>query len=147
QEVIVAFEEGDPDQPLIVGSVYNAEQIPPFELDTDKTQSGIKTRSSKSGNAENYNEICFEDKKGEELLYIRAEKDHIVAVEHDEYHWAGNDRITTVEGNEQVMIEKGNRDVSIDMGNETLTIKLGNQATKLDAGKSETEAMQSIELK
>src|SRR5437899_258619 len=49
QEVIIAFEEGDPDKPIIVGSVYNAEQMPPYALPADQTQSGIKTRSSLKG--------------------------------------------------------------------------------------------------
>ena len=75
QEVVVAFLEGDPDQPLIVGSVYNYDNMPPYTLPDNKTQSGIKTRSSPDGSDETFNEICFEDKKGEELLYIRAEKD------------------------------------------------------------------------
>ena len=46
QEVIVDFLEGDPDQPIITGRVYNAEQMPPYDLPANKTQTGIKTRSS-----------------------------------------------------------------------------------------------------
>ena len=61
QEVIVEFLEGDPDQPIITGRVYNAEQMPPYELPTNQTQSGIKTRSSKGGSPDNFNEIRFED--------------------------------------------------------------------------------------
>jgi type VI secretion system secreted protein VgrG len=165
QEVVVAFLEGDPDQPIIVGSVYNAEQMPPWKLPDNKTQSGIVTRSSLKGTAENYNEICFEDKKGEELLYVRAEKDHKLAVENDQTDWVGNNRWTEVdnketliidkgdreetlnEGNDKLTIKKGNREATIEMGNDTLTIKMGNQTTKLNLGMSQTEAMQSIELK
>src|SRR4029078_5761904 len=68
QEVIVDFLEGDPDQPIITGRIYNAEQMPPYELPANKTQSGIKTRSSTGGSPDNFNEIRFEDKKGEEQL-------------------------------------------------------------------------------
>ena len=100
QEVVVDFLEGDPDQPIIVGSVYNAEMMPPYQLPGDKTQSGIKTRSSMKGGTENFNEICFEDKKGQELLYIRAEKDMTVAVESDEAHWVGHDREKTIDHDE-----------------------------------------------
>ena len=84
QEVIVDFLEGDPDQPIITGRVYNAEQMPPYELPGNKTQSGIVSRSSLGGSPENFNELMFEDKKGSELVYLRAEKDYTNAVENDE---------------------------------------------------------------
>jgi len=156
QEVIVAFEEGDPDQPIIVGSVYNADMMPPYKLPDNKTQSGIKTRSTLKGSTDNFNELRFEDKKGSEDIYFHAEKDFHRVVENNDDLKVGNnqtieikkDRTETVkEGNEKVTIEKGNRNVQIDMGNEALLIKMGNQSTKLDLGKSDTEAMQSIELK
>jgi type VI secretion system secreted protein VgrG len=174
QEVIVAFQEGDPDQPIVVGSVYNADMMPPYKLPDNKTQSGLKTRSTLKGSTDNFNELRFEDKKGTEDIYFHAEKDFHRVVEHDDDLKVGNnqtievkkDRTETVkEGNELVtinkgnrtvvvdtgddthQIKKGNRDVKIDMGNDALTIKMGNQTTKLNLGKSETEAMQSIELK
>ena len=59
QEVLVDFLEGDPDQPIIVGSVYNAEMMPPYTLPGEKTQSGIKTRSTLGGDSETFNEFCF----------------------------------------------------------------------------------------
>ncbi|HEU4927167.1 MAG TPA: type VI secretion system tip protein VgrG, partial [Vicinamibacterales bacterium] len=64
QEVIVDFLEGDPDQPIITGRVYNAEQMPPYDLPANKTQSGMKSRSSSGGGAANFNEIRMEDKMG-----------------------------------------------------------------------------------
>jgi type VI secretion system secreted protein VgrG len=83
QEVIVSFLEGDPDRPLITGSVYNGTHKPPYALPANATQSGVKSRSSKEGNDKNFNEIRFEDKKGSEVLHIHAEKDHTVDVEND----------------------------------------------------------------
>ena len=62
--MIVDFLEGDPDQPIIVGSVYNADMMPPYDLPANKTRSGVKSRSSKGGAPPNFNEIMFEDKKG-----------------------------------------------------------------------------------
>ncbi|HEY8747135.1 MAG TPA: type VI secretion system Vgr family protein [Tepidisphaeraceae bacterium] len=174
QEVIVDFLEGDPDQPIITGRVYNAEQMPPYDLPANATQSGIKTRSSKGGAAANFNELRFEDKKGSEDIYFHAEKDFHrfvendddLQVEHDQTITIKNDRTETVkEGNETQTIEKGdrsitvkigndthtisqgNRNVTVEMGNDALTIKMGNQTTKLNLGSSQTEAMQSIELK
>src|SRR6185436_13370078 len=83
QEVVVGFLEGDPDFPVVIGRLYNSEQVPPYGLPGNQTQSGIKSRSSKGGGTDNFNEIRFEDKKGGEELYIHAEKDKRVMVEHD----------------------------------------------------------------
>src|SRR5262249_22770672 len=66
QEVIVEFLEGDPDRPIITGMVYNYDMMPPYKLPDNKTQSGIKTRSSLKGSPENFNELRFEDKMGQE---------------------------------------------------------------------------------
>jgi type VI secretion system secreted protein VgrG len=174
QEVIVDFEEGDPDRPIIIGSVYNADMMPPYDLPANKTQSGVKSRSSQNGTPANFNELRFEDKKGAEDIYFHAEKDFHRVVENDDDLKVGNNQTIQVannrtevvqKGHEKVTIEKGNRsvtlgmgndthqikmgnrDVKIDMGNDALTIKMGNQTTKLDLGKSQTEALQSIELK
>ncbi len=89
QEVIVAFMEGDPDQPIIVGSVYNYDNEPPYKLPDNKTQSGLKTRSTKEGDGENFNELRFEDKKGEEQIYLHAEKNLDVVVENNETRKVG----------------------------------------------------------
>ncbi len=128
QEVVVAFLEGDPDQPLVIGSVYNALQMPPYTLPANQTQSGIKTRSSKGGNPEAFNEICFEDKKGEELLYIRAEKDLTTAVENCESHWVGNDRLKTVDHDETTEIRHDRTETVLN--NESITI-MGDRTEKV----------------
>jgi type VI secretion system secreted protein VgrG len=96
QEVIVSFLEGDPDQPIITGRVYNGDSMPPYGLPGNATQSGIKSRSSKGGGEANFNEIRFEDKKGSEQLYIHAEKDQDTLVEHDETRQVGHDQTQKV---------------------------------------------------
>ncbi|MFT3735430.1 MAG: type VI secretion system tip protein TssI/VgrG [Rhodocyclaceae bacterium] len=119
-EVVVEFLEGNPDRPLITGSVYNAEQMPPYALPDNMTQSGIKTRSSTGGSTENFNEIRFEDKKGSEQLFIHAEKNQDIEVENDETHWVGHDRKKTVDNDENVEV-KNNRTEKVG-ADETITI-------------------------
>ena len=131
QEVIVDFLEGNPDRPIITGRVYNADQMPPYDLDANKTQSGIKSRSSKGGSAENFNEIRFEDKKGEEELYIHAEKNFTRIVENDDTLKVGFDKKDP--GDQKVDIYN-NRTVTIDQGNDDLTVKTGNRASKIKQG-------------
>jgi type VI secretion system secreted protein VgrG len=137
QEVIVDFLEGDPDRPVITGRVYNAEQTPPYELPANQTQSGIKTRSSKSGGTDNFNEIRFEDLKGSEVVYVHAEKDMETVVENDrskdvgndETNTIGNDRTTSV-GNNQTLTVAKNRTESIGE-NESLSVG-GNRTESID---------------
>src|SRR5690606_5583912 len=128
QEVIVDFLEGDPDRPIITGRVYNAEQVPPDELPADQTQSGIKSRSSKGGGTENFNEIRMEDKKGEELLYSHAEKDKEVVVENDRTESVGNDETISIGhdrkesvGNDETISIGKNRSESVG-GDESISV-------------------------
>jgi type VI secretion system secreted protein VgrG len=92
QEVIVEFLEGDPDRPIITGRVYNADQTPPYDLPSNKTQSGIKSHSTKGGGAPNFNELRFEDKKGDELVFLQGEKDLIIQIKNDASEEIGHDR-------------------------------------------------------
>ena len=136
QEVIVDFLEGDPDQPIITGRVYNAEQMPPYALPANMTQSGIKTRSSKGGTPDNFNEIRFEDKKGEEQLFLHAEKNQDIEVENDETHWVGHDRKKTIDNDETTHV-KHDRTETVD-NDETITIR-GNRGETVE--KDETIAI------
>ena len=102
QEVVVAFLEGDPDRPIITGSVYNAEQMPPFTLPDYRTKSAIKTHSYNKGHQNNFHGIAFEDTKGSEHLQIHSEKDMAITVEHDHRVHVPNNHITTVGGVFQV---------------------------------------------
>ena len=113
QEVVVSYLEGDPDRPLITGMVYNSETMPPYSLPDNKTQSGIKTRSSKGGGGANYNEIRFEDKMGSEELRFHAEKDQAIHVENDRNEYVGHDRNLVVDHDKS---EKVTRHKSIKIG-------------------------------
>lgn len=108
QEVVIQFLNGDADRPLIIGSVYNAANMPPWELPANKTQSGVLTRSTIGGKTANANALRFEDLKGAEEVWLHAEKDQRIEVEHDESHSVGHDRSKTV-GNDETVQVKHNR--------------------------------------
>ena len=96
-EVLVTFLEGDPDQPLVTGCLYHKEHVVPYDLPANKTRTVFKTLSSPGGGG--YNEIRIEDKKGEEQIYIHAERDWDENIEHDQKIRIGNERHDTVEAN------------------------------------------------
>ena len=170
QEVILAFENGDPDQPVIIGCVYNANCMPPYALPANKTQSGIKTRSSLGGAADDCNELRMEDKKGSEEVFFQAQKDFNRVVKNNDTLkvgsskaddgsqtteiWkdrtetikTGNDTLTVEQGNRAITIKTGDQNLTLEQGNRAITIKMGNDTTQISMGKSSTEAMQSIEL-
>ena len=124
-EVVVEFLEGDAAKPIVVGSVYNQDNLPPYALPADKTVSGIKTDSSK-GSA-GFNEIRFQDLKGHELLSIQAEKDRKVLVK--------NNNTETVHASETISIG-GSQTESIG-GNQTLTVGKDESIT-IGVNRSET---------
>ncbi len=105
-EVLVQFMDGNPDRPIITGMVPNADTMPPWSLPDNKTQSGVLTRSTPKGGYDNANALRFEDKKGEEQLWIHAEKDQLTEVEHDEDKWVGNDRRKTIDRDETTKVKR-----------------------------------------
>jgi type VI secretion system secreted protein VgrG len=115
QEVIVDFVEGDPDQPIITGRVYNAECMPPYELPAGAMVSGMKSNSTKGGGG--YNEISANDTKGKEQITI-----------HGQY-----DMNTTVQNNKTVTVKSGNRTLTVESGTNTETIK-GTASLTVQAG-------------
>ena len=129
QEVIVGFLEGDPDRPIIVGRVYNAESMPPYELPKHQAHSGLMSRSTPGGSPNNFNGIRMNDGSGAEMMEVQAEKDQDILVKHDKKETVGNnetisigvDRTETVGNNESVTIgvnrtEKVGADESITIG-------------------------------
>ncbi|GKT26696.1 type VI secretion system tip protein VgrG [Acidovorax sp. SUPP3334] len=136
-EVIVDFLNGDPDYPIITGCVYNADNMPPWALPGNATQSGIKTKSSKGGafgagmkdGAGDANAIRFEDKAGAEQLWLHAQKDQLVEVENDETHWVGRDRQKTIDRDETNVIHR-DRTETVDR-NEDITVH-NNRTERVD---------------
>jgi type VI secretion system secreted protein VgrG len=128
-EVVVTFLEGDPDRPLITGSVYNAENKPPYAYPANKTQSGLRTKSSKGGGADNFNEIFFEDKKGSEMFGIQAEKDHQILVKNNRMELVKAESHVEVAGDEfEKFGKKQHIEVKLDQSNKvggTYSLKVG----------------------
>ena len=127
-EVIVEFLNGDPDNPVVVGSVYNGTNMPKYALPDMSTRSGWVTRSSKGGAADNANELRFEDKTGSEQIFLNAEKDMDHRVENDLRQYIGGKDSLTVVGNQLEQIGqdqsiniKGNRVENVG-SNEDITI-------------------------
>ena len=99
-EVVIQFLNGDPDNPIIVGSVYNAVNMPKYALPDNSTRSGLVTRSSKNGSAQNANELRFEDKKGSEQIFLNAEKDMDHRTENDHRRFVGGQDSLIVTNNQ-----------------------------------------------
>ncbi|MFS2099347.1 type VI secretion system tip protein TssI/VgrG [Variovorax sp. Varisp85] len=113
QEVIVDFIGGEPDRPIITGRVYNSDQMPPWELPANATASGILTRSSAGGAANQANMLRFEDRSGAEQILLHAERNLDVEVEADETHTTGGTRTTLIKGHESATYQSGEtRDIT-----------------------------------
>lgn len=132
-EVIVAFENGDPDRPLVVGTAYHG--APPYALGANKTKSTIKTKASPNGTA--YNELTFEDKKDSEQVLLHAGKDLTVNVEHDETRTVKNDQTETID-HDQTLLVKNNRSHKVDVDE---TIEVGGNRSETITG-DETVAVE-----
>ncbi len=154
-EVIVHFLEGDPDRPLVVGSVYNGDNPPPYELPADKTKSTIKSESSVGGGG--FNELRFEDAKGSEEIFLHAEKDwntvvgndnsesighdQSISVKHDRHKTIDNDSTEEVKGNKSVTVRKNyteevTQNVSLTVNQNRTDHVVGNVDTTIDANET-----------
>lgn len=172
-EVIVDFLDGNPNYPIVVGSLYNANNMPPYDLPNNQTQSGIKSHSTPKGESHECNEIRFEDKKGNEEFYVHAQKDFQRIVENNDaltvtgkqdisikndrtliveegaeviHLRKGDQTITLDQGSQTIALSQGNRETKISMGNDSIHLQQGNHSIKLDIGQSNVEALQGISL-
>ena len=149
-EVVVDFLEGDPDQPIIVGSVYNASEMPPYKLPDEKTKTVIfKSNSSKGGGG--YNEFRVEDKKGKEQIFINAERNKDIRVKNDLYQTVGNeshyitqkDQLELVGGDRHQHV-KGDQNEKVDG---TISITAGQDIQEKVSQKYALDAGMEIHLK
>ncbi|MFD2264263.1 type VI secretion system Vgr family protein [Lacibacterium aquatile] len=142
-EVVVSFLDGDPDQPLITGCVYNGTNSVPYGLPGEKTKSTIKTRAANTDGK--FNEIRFEDKADAEEIYMFAQKDHNVTVENDETWTVKHDRTATITNDDTLTVDhdqtqtvKNNRTRTVTEGNETITISTGTREVTVEGGETHT---------
>ena len=139
QEVIVDFLEGDPDCPIITGRVYHATNMPPYNLPAEKTKSTIKSNSSPDGGG--FNELRFEDKKGNEEIFLHGQKDWTIQILNNKNQTIGNDETLDV-GHDRTKDVKNNQSESIGV-NKTIIVgknhteSIGENAS-IDIGKNET---------
>jgi len=142
-EVLVHFLEGDPDQPIVIGSVYNEANKPHINLPADKTISGIKTKSYPKDAG--HNMIVFEDKKGKEKILSHAQKDQIQVVRNNLLTIVGNDRAAIIQkGDDRIAVEKGDRLIVVKEGDHKLTVGKGDRTVNVDTGESSLIVNKSI---
>lgn len=147
-EVVVQFENGDPDFPVVTGCLYNARTMPPYSLPGEKTKSGFKSQSI---GGSGYNELIFEDKAGSEMIRIHGQKDLDVTILNNETHTIKNDSTRSIIGNRKDTISK-NLDLTVKQ-NQTTTVQQNRTITvtqedkKTVTGKVVVESTTSIELK
>ena len=147
-EAVVEFLEGDPDRPLVVGTVYNGDYKHPYKVPDNKTQSGVKSDSSIGHGG--YNEFMFEDKKNAEQIKMHAEKDHDVVVLNKETWQIGREftdggasRSTTlVMGDDELTIATGGQTITL-MRDRTITAA-GNQTTTTMGNQTMLAAMNIV---
>ncbi|MFW6206633.1 MAG: type VI secretion system Vgr family protein, partial [Gemmatimonadota bacterium] len=143
QEVVVDFLEGDPDRPLVVGSVYNANYPPPYDTSgAGSTKSGMKSRSSKGGGG--HNEISIDDASGEEQIVVHAQKDMSGTIKNDETWSVGHDRTISVDN---VLEETAQKEVRVESATSSVEIEAATEI-KLTVGQSSLTMSQdgTIEL-
>jgi type VI secretion system secreted protein VgrG len=127
-EVVVSFLEGDPDRPIVTGSVYHGTNVPPYQLPAEKTKSTLKSQSSLGGGG--FNEIRFEDRAGSEEIYLHGQKDWTIAIENDKNQTIGRNETLQVGANREksVTVDEtetigGNKTIAVSgQHNETITL-------------------------
>jgi type VI secretion system secreted protein VgrG len=131
-EVAVAFFDGDPDRPVIVGGLYNADMMPVFPISNEQTKSGMRSRSTTGGGSGTFSEFSIDDKAGSEQMFLHAEKNMLTEVENNGTVTIGNDQTITVNNNRTLTV-KAKETVEVDDA-QSVTVKNGRTTTITAAG-------------
>lgn len=141
QEVVIQFEEGNPDRPMCTGMLYNDINQPShFNYPDEATKLGIRTNSSKGG--EGFNELMFDDKKDEEFMNVQAQKDHQFLVKNKSVVTIGQDEVDAGAHDEDGSLSEVIRNHvtrTIQEGNHHLTIEQGDEEFKIETGSQNIE--------
>jgi len=142
-EVVVSFLLGNPDNPLVTGTVSNGRNLPLLNLPGEKEQAGFVSRSSLNGSVEEGHQLRFDDKKGEEKLTLVAQKDMDVVVKNNlttavtsaVKETIGSDRSTEItKGNDALILHQGNCNLTLEQGDFNTLLQQGNMALGLQQG-------------
>jgi type VI secretion system secreted protein VgrG len=128
-EVLVAFINGDPDWPVVVGSVNNAESPALYPLPEERARSGIRTRSYPEGGSDNFHELRFDDRKGHEEVYLQSERDWNILVKNDKRETVGNHGVEQIAGDKE--LHAGNC-IRIQAG-DSIELVCGSASIKMDS--------------
>ena len=155
-EVVVEFIDGDPERPLVVGCVYNADNMPPFDVASGGKTMGVMSNTTPGGSG--YNELAFDDTKGAEEWRLHAQRDLTAKVLNDENRHVLNNREATIDNDDSLSVGS-NRDAAVgsndtlDVGQELtvtagskITLKVGMSTITMDATSITLKAM-TVEVK
>lgn len=165
QEVVIQFEDGDPDRPICTGMMYNKDKMPPFEVREEETRTGITTRSSPGGGESDYNALMMEDDVGKEYVHMQSQKYHQLVVKDSSQITIGDDAVNvdpdahnvddqsllqTVKKHVTEIVQEGDKTETVETGNLTLTVEqdmtetvnTGNYSMTVSAGNHDTEVSQ-----
>lgn len=134
-EVLVGFLEGDPDRPVVVGSVNNSDSPALYRLPENQTQMGIRTQSTPNGGRDNFHELRFEDRKGREEIYLRSERDWNILVKNNKGETVCENSSITVGGNSTTTIKGASSERADQItltANSRITLTCGDSTIVLD---------------